>query len=184
MKKALKILLAADSLFTVAAGMLGPIYAIFVVEKIKGDVLTASISWAIFTAVCGIVIYLFSRLAEKTKETEYWVIAGYFIIALGYIGYIFISTKPGLFFIQIILGLGAAMNKPSYDALYSKHLEDGKSISQWGLWEAKESIIGAVAALLGGFLVSWFSFELLFIIMAIIAITSGIIILVQPRELI
>jgi uncharacterized membrane protein HdeD (DUF308 family) len=89
MQKALKILLAADSLFTLAAGMLGPIYAIFVMEKIKGDVLTTSISWAIFTLVSGIAIYIFSLMAERTHETEYWVISGYFLVALGYIFLLF-----------------------------------------------------------------------------------------------
>lgn len=184
MKKALRILLIADSFLTLAAGMLGPIYAIFVVEKIKGDILTTSISWAIFTFITGITIYLFSFLEEKTRETEYWVIAGYFVIALGYLGYIFISNITGLFIVQIILGLGAAINKPAYDACYSKHLQEKRFVTQWGLWEAKENIIGAVAALLGGVLVSLFNFELLFIIMAIFSILGGIVVLVQPRKLI
>lgn len=112
------------------------------------------------------------------------MIAGYFIVALGYVGYIFVSTQLGLFLIQIILGLGTAINKPAYVACYSKHLEKKKFVSQWGLWEAKEYIIGAIAALLGGFLVSRFSFELLFVLMAVLSFLSGVVIFIQPRKLI
>lgn len=184
MKRALKILLLADSLYTLSAGMLGPIYAIFVLEKVKGDILTTSISWAIFTFVSGLSIVLLSRLAEKTKETELWVIAGYFLASLGYIGYIFISNVAGLFIVQILLGLGAAINKPAYDAVYSRHLEKEKFVTQWGLWEAKESMVGALAAVAGGLLVTFFSFNLLFILMASLSGLGGLIILIQPRELI
>jgi len=184
MNKALKILLWADSLYTLSAGMLGPIYAIFVAEKVKGDILTTSLSWAVFTFVSGLTVILLSRLEEKTKETEKWVIAGYFLAALGYIGYIFINNVAGLFIVQILLGLGAAINKPAYDAVYSRHLEKEKYVTQWGLWEAKESMVGALAAVSGGLLVTFFSFNLLFILMACLAFLGGFIVLLQPRELI
>lgn len=55
MKRGLRFLLIADTWATLAIGMLGPIYAIFV-EEIGGDLLDASWAYFAFMITSGILM--------------------------------------------------------------------------------------------------------------------------------
>ena len=67
MKKGLKFLVLSDSWATLALGMIGPIYAIFV-EQIGGDILDASWAYFAFTMTSG-VVNVFVKLLGKSRET-------------------------------------------------------------------------------------------------------------------
>ena len=67
MKKGLKFLVLSDAWATLALGMIGPIYAIFV-EQIGGDILDASWAYFAFTMTTG-VVNVFVKLLGKSRET-------------------------------------------------------------------------------------------------------------------
>lgn len=181
MNKSLKILVATDSLLVLAAGMFGPIYAIYV-EDIGGDLLDASIAWALFSFISGIVIYVMGKLGDKVKEKELMIVAGYVMTAIAYFGYIFINSVFWLFGIQILLGLASAIVTPAFDTVYSSHLDQGKQASQWGAWEGMSQIVTAIGALVGGVMVTLLGFNWLFGIMGSLSLFSGLYILFLPRK--
>lgn len=118
MRKKLKILLTSSSLFMLAGGLFGPLYAVFV-EDIGGDLLTAGSAYAAFSVAAGILIFLISRWEDRVKHQEKLIIAGYVLSCLGYLGYIFVQSPFQLFAIQIVFGVGEAIGTPAYDGLYS-----------------------------------------------------------------
>lgn len=181
MKKELKILLTCAGFSTFVASMLGPIYAIFV-EKIDGGILEASYAISIFTLSAGVLIYLISRWEDKYKHQENLLTIGYLINSAGFCGYLFVSQPWHLYIVEAIFGLAVAVLSPVYDGLYSKNLDKGKYIAEWGNWESLSYILSSIAALTGGILVSSFGFEILFFIMFILSLVSVFISLILPRK--
>src|SRR3989338_6475661 len=164
MKRGLKLLVLTDAWATLALGMLGPIYAIFV-ENIGGDILDASWAFFAFTFTSGIVMYLLSFLEDKIKHKEKLILFSYALIAIGCLGYYFVYNQFTLLLVQIILGFATALLSPAYDALYSHFVIKKEEASDWGLWESMGYIVGAVAAIIGGYVASIFGFKILFLVM-------------------
>lgn len=169
MQRKLKILLFASSLSMLAAGFLGPIYAIFV-EEIGGDILTAGTSYAVFSIAAGLLIFFVSRWEDHVKHQEKLVVLGYALGVLGFLGYLLIRNPFDLFVVQVVFGIGAAVGTPAYDGLYSKHLDKGKFASEWGAWESMAYIITGISAAIGGFVVSLYSFKVLLTAMLLISL--------------
>jgi len=171
MRQIIKILLLSDIMFMIAGGMLGPVYAIYV-QNIGGNLLTAGGAWAAFAFSTGILILLMGKLEER-KNKIMMVITGSTIKAAAFVGYIFVSNPLELFAVQILLGIGVAINIPAWDTLYGKFMEKGKESFFWGLWEASSYIFSAIAGLTGAIIVTYFGFNMLFVLMAIASILGA-----------
>jgi MFS family permease len=171
MKRQLKILLTTGALFTLAGGLFGPLYAVFV-EQIGGDLLTAGGAYSAFAISAGVLTLLFSKWEDKSKHQEKLVILGYALSCIGFLGYLLIREPIHLFAVQIIFGVANAVNNPAYDSLYSKFLEKGKFASQWGMWESMVWIVSGIAALAGGFVAKTYGFRTLFIAMFAISLVG------------
>lgn len=156
MNKLRYILLISDTLFYVSGALLAPIYALYV-EKIGGDLLDASITSSLFMLTAGIVIYLFAKWEDRAKHQRKFVILGYGISVLGYLGYLFVNSSMALFVVQIVLGLGVALKDPAYDGLFSE--ADTHSALAWGEWEALSHIVYGAGAIVGGFVASIYGFR-------------------------
>ncbi len=174
MNRYLKILLGADFFILLAMGMIAPIYAIFV-EEIGGSILDAGIAWAIFCLTSGILMYVIGRWSDKKKHYSRMLFFGYMLRSLAFLGYFFVQNTTHLFLVQILLGLSMAIATPSYDALYSEHLDKGRYATDWSLWESMNMITAAVAALVGSAIVNYFGFKTLFIIMFLSGVIGMII---------
>ncbi len=165
----MKILLMGSFFFMFAGGMFGPIYAVFV-ENIGGDLLTAGSAYAAFSISAGVLMFFISRWEDHVKHQEKLIILGYGLSCVGFLGYLLIQNPIHLFIVQIIFGIGEAVNSPAYDGMYSRLLERGKFASEWGMWESMQYIVISVAALVGGYLASAFGFKLIFVLMFILSL--------------
>lgn len=169
MHKVIRILITTSIFYNIVGGLFGPIYAIFV-EKIGGDILTASGAWAVYSIVMGILLLSFGKIEDKVNKRK-TVVIGYFFSSIGTTGYLFVSQPWHLFVVQIVLGLGVITN-PAWDALFSVSVSKGKESSEWGLWEGSTRIYAGMAAIIGGFIASTFGFRMLFMLMSIAAISG------------
>lgn len=179
--RSLRILLMTNSLILLAGAMLGPIQAIFV-DKVGGDLMDAGISGGIFSLVAGITVLVSGKFADRLKEPELVVVIGYIIMAFGFLSYLLVNSTISLFIVQAIIGFGDAIYNPPFDALYSRHLDPGKSGSQWGTWEAMSYFTVSIGAVIGGIIAKNFGFTPLFIIMAFLCLASAIYIYFLPRR--
>lgn len=169
MKKTIKILLMISVLFSMASGLFGPIYAVFV-EQIGGDLLDAGGAYAAFSISTGILLLVMSKWEDRMKHQEKMVVLGYFLNCLGFVGYIFVSNPLELFIVQIVFGISTAIATPAYDGLYSKYCEKNHLTWTWGLWETSYFIVVGVAAFLGGAIAQFWGFKALFQIMLVISL--------------
>ena len=180
MHKQLKLFLVANSFFLLAAGMLGPIYALFV-KEIGGGILVAGSSWAIFMIVSGLGIFIMGKIQDNMKKDKPVIITGYALESLGFLGYFFVSDVIHLFIVQFLLGISMVIQVPVFDSFYTKYLEKGRFASQWSAWEGLYFTITGVAALVGAFLVEIFGFKILFLIMFFLSLI-GLIMATQLKE--
>jgi MFS family permease len=184
MQRELKILLSTSGLSILAAGLFGPIYAVFV-EQIGGDLLTAGTAYSAFAIAAGVLIFFISRWEDNVKHKEKLVVIAYFLACLGFVGYLLIKNPFDLFLVQIVFGVSTAIGAPAYDGLYSKHLDKGKFISQWGIWESMNYIVMGIAAAVGGFIANLYGFKVLFWAMlglSLLALAVSLLLLVRKKR--
>lgn len=182
LNKGLVVLLSTNSLILLAGAMLAPIYALFV-EEIGGDLLDASYAAAAFALAAGITTMISGKFSDKIRETEYIMIAGYAIMALGFYLLSIVDTIALLLISQVIIGLGESVYSPSFDALYSRHLDKGKAGSEWGLWESMNYFTAATGAIIGGVIAFNFGFDILFLLMSGLCVMSVIYLVCIPRKI-
>ncbi len=168
MRKELRVLLFSSGLFLLAGGLFGPIYAVFV-KNIGGDLLTAGGAYSAFAICAGLLVFLISKWEDRYKYQERLVVLGFALRSTGFFGYLLIQTPIDLLIVQIILGIGEAVEAPAYDGLYSKYLDKGKFASEWGDWEAMNYIVTGISAAVGGFLAAVYGFRLLFVVMFVLS---------------
>ncbi|MCX6815926.1 MAG: MFS transporter [Candidatus Aenigmarchaeota archaeon] len=172
MRKEVSVLLMASIVANFGFGLFSPLYAIFV-EHIGGDILSASGAWAIYTFFTGAIIIILGRLEDHKLNKRLMVFSGYFILAIGSLGYFFVETPIHLFVVQMIAGIGIAVIEPAWDGLFSIYLDRGRESFEWSLWSGGTRIALAVAALAGGIIVTLYGFRTMFILMFIVNILAA-----------
>lgn len=169
-----RVLLKSSFLIQAAAGLFAPLYAIFV-GRIGGSILDVGIAYALFACLTGIFILITGMSNFFVKNVRKVIVLGYCLLALGYIGYLFVSKPWHLFIIQIILGIAIGVLDPSWDSLYALNLCQEDALKSWTIWTGCVYLIIGISALIGSFIVQKFSFTVLFSIMALFSILSAII---------
>ncbi len=170
----LKLLLYASVFGNFSSGLLGPIYALFV-QNIGGNVLTASISFAIYTITFALLTTFIGKLEDTKFNKEKMIFIGYLILTIGNLFFLFIEKEFHLYLVQVLMGIGVSVVNPAWEALYSLALDKGKESSEWSYWNAGAGLSVALAALAGGLIVKYYSFNLLFIIMALFHLISALV---------
>ncbi len=171
--KALRILLITNGLVMVAGAMLGPIYAFFV-KEIGGNLLDASLTGAFFALGAGITTLIAGKIADKSKRDEWIVAIGYAIMGFGFLTYMFVNSIWFLFGVQLLIGFAEAFYSPAFDSLYTRHTTKTKVGREWGVWEATNYFSLAGGAGIGGLIVTYFGFNTMFIVMAVLCFMSAV----------
>lgn len=180
----LKVLLGINLVFVFGQGLLGPLYAVFVERRIGGNVLDIGWAFAVYMITIGVMSLLAGKLADKTKEKEYFVMAGYLIRAFTFLAFIFIDSIFQLMVLQFILGFAEAIATPAFNAIYSMHLDKKREVTEWGINYFYTYIIFGVAAIVGALIVNYLGFSMLFAAMSVFAFVAFFLMLFVPRKLI
>ncbi len=167
----LRSLFIFNGIFVLAASLLGPLYAVYVLKLGQG-VIAVSTSWSIFLVATTIGTYIISRFKDGTNREIDMLRSGFVMRAFVWLMYGFIHTLPQLIFLQILLGVGEAFGSPAFNALFAEHLEKHEHIHDYADWQIVSNIMTAKGTFVGGFVVAWFGFRFLFLGMAAFALIS------------
>ena len=178
MKREAKILLVADNIWLFGEGMFGPLLAVFA-QRIGGDILQIAWAWATYLVVQGILAILIGRYFDRLKREsskELLMLIGFVLNAIFTFGYILVHSTASLLLVEVGLGIAAALATPTWDALYATHTGDSnnKGIS-WGLEDGLSQISTGLAIVVGGLIVSFYSFNILFGIMGVLQIIATVV---------
>jgi len=163
MSKNEKILLWSSNVWMFGNGLLGPLFAVFTAE-IGGDIFDITTAWAIFMITTGALTILVGNWADKIGH-EKLLILGYALNATFTFGYLLVDSMIMLFTVQVGLGVSLALANPTWAALYDKYSDDKQNGNAWGAAYGHSNIATGIAALIGGFIVTYISFKALFLLM-------------------
>jgi MFS family permease len=181
MNKSLKLLLAVNSIFVFAGNLLGPLYAVFI-EGLGGSIAVVSGTWSVMLLTTTLVNFVLIRYGDKIREHEYFLMAGFFLRAITWVGFIFAGNIASIIILQIILGLGEAVGSTGFDAIMAEHLDKSSHIRDYAVWKTISNLLAAVATLIGGFVVTSYGFSPMFVFMAVVAIGCAIFTYLLPRR--
>ena len=169
-----RILLIGANIWYFGEGMMGPLFAVFA-EKVGGDILDITWAWATYLVITGVMYILVGKLINGKKYKEKVMVFGYALNALFTFGYLFVSNPTQLFLVQAGIGLAEAICTPAWDSLYAKNLTDDMDSYAWGLSTGQSQIVTGIAFGIGGLIIHFISFEVLFITMGIIQLGAAVV---------
>ena len=162
-----KVLLHGGNILSFGIGMFGPLLALFT-ERIGGSVLDVAWAWAIYLIVMGIFYIVVGNISDKNVKKEKIMLSGYVLHTLFTFGYLLVRSPSHLFLIQAGLGIAYALLSPTWLALYAKYENKQHAGFTWGLAGGEAMILTGIGVVIGGFIVTYLSFNILFITMGTI----------------
>jgi len=189
--KVIKTLTYSDIVFFSAIGFIGPIFAIFLTDQIKGgDIKVVGFAAAFYWIVKSILqipiaSYLDKRKGEK--DDFYFMVIGLFLASIVPFGYILSSLPWHIYAFQCLMGVGMAMNLPAWCAIFTRHIDRGKEALEWSIRSTGLGIGTGIAGAIGGVAVATIGFERLFIIVGILGFIGASLLLairnnIYPRD--
>lgn len=175
----------ADLALLSAWGLILPIFAIFIIERVAGaTIITVGISAAVYWITKAIVQVPVAILLDKTpsEKDDYIVLtSGLVLIGFSALAFILIKEVWQLYLVQVIHAVGFGMYHPGWSGIFSRHLDKNHEALDWSLDNATMSIAAGVTGLISGFLVIWFGFSTVFAIAAILSFVSAAVIFSVPK---
>lgn len=170
-----RLLLWSSNLWAMGEGMLGPLFAVFA-QRIGGNVLDVTWAWAIYLGMTGALTIVTGNVSDRIWQwcgRERLLVAGYALNALCTFGYLLVDTTTKLFIVQAGLGVALALSNPTWSALYARYSPgEHEAGTAWGLASGAQRLILAAAIMVGGYVVSHYSFDVLFIAMGTLQVIA------------
>ncbi len=161
----IRFLIISDTVIMGAAGLLGPIFAIFVEDYIVGgNEAVAGIAAAIYLFTKSLMQIPVAHMIDRIKGEwdDYWLMFIFSIlIALIPLAYLFINTPWQLYIVQFFLGLFTAFTFPTYMALFTRHIDKKKEGTEWGVYFTLVDLTSAAFAAVGGYIAATEGFAIL-----------------------
>lgn len=174
-----------SDLFLVAGmGMIAPIFAIFIVDRIEGaTVITVGVAAAVYWIIKSLVQLPLAVYLDRTdgeRDEFYTLVGGLLLVAFVAIGFIFITKIWHLFFLQAFNAVAFAMYTPAWSGIFSRHLDKDKPAFEWTLNSTTLGFAHGVTGAVGGILASQFGFNVVFLFSALLSFVAVVIIFFSP----
>lgn len=160
-----RLLIISDTVVIGAAGLLGPIFALFIEDYIiGGNEAVAGLAAGIYLFTKSILQVPIAHVIDKIRgeRDDFWLmLVCSILIALIPLLYLVIDTPLQLYFVQFILGIFTAFTFPTYMAIFTRHIDRAKEGMEWGIYFTLTDLTSAALAALGGYLASSYGFPIL-----------------------
>jgi DHA1 family quinolone resistance protein-like MFS transporter len=173
MNKVLRTLILSDLFILSSFGLINPILAIFLIQKIAGaTVLSIGVAVTIQLLVRAVFQILVGRWADCERgncRELHALLLGSIFISLVPLGYVFSTTMSHVYLVQIVYGLGGALSYPSWRVIFSRYIDQSRAGYEWGVYDTVVSLGIAATATLGAFIAEQYSFRFLFVLVSILS---------------
>lgn len=179
--RVIRTLIISDILVLSAFGLLGPVFAIFLLENIKGGsaevagfaTMVMLISRAIFQIPLAVLID-----RRTGEEDDFWLLfAGSVGFSAVPVIYIFASLPIHIYAIQVVYGFLLALTYPSWYAIFTRHIDERREGLEWATYNTLVDIGLAAAAGVGGVVVVALGFKFIFITVSAVALLGSFLLL-------
>jgi len=189
--KVIKTLIISDLFLNSAWGLFGPVFALFIVQNITvGDTSqaakvagTAAFCYWIVKSFLQIPIGKYLDKNHGEKDDFLFMFFGVLLSAFVPIGFLFSSLPWHIYAFNILHAVSMALVVPSWYAIFTRHIDRGKEAFEWGTDSTSLGLGVGLAGALGGIMVSFFGFKVIFILSTVINIISALLLLVIRKEM-
>lgn len=188
--KIIKVLITSDFFLNLGWGLLSPIFALFILQKITINDPAKAAEVAGFAALAYWIAKSFIEIPighfldkhEGEKDDFWFMVLGLFVVALVPIGYLFSTEAWHIYCFQVVHAVGMAMALPSWLAIFTRHIDKGKEALEWSMESTSIGTGAGIAGGLGGIVASIFGFKTLFIFVSGLTIFSAILLLMVKNN--
>lgn len=174
----IRFLTYSDILMMSGWGLISPILAVFITEQIPGgSIEVAGLASTIYFLTKSLLQIPVARYIDnKQGENDDFkvMILGSLFITLSAFLYMFVKSPTHLYIVQFIYGIGGALSFPSWNALFTRHVDKHEEGLEWSLYYTSIDTGAALAAGLGGFLASHFGYNYVFIAVGVSSLLGTI----------
>lgn len=189
--KVVKTLIISDFFLNSGLGLMGPVFAIFIVKNVAVGNIADAAKIAGLSALCfwitkSLLQIPIGRYLDKNhgERDDFWfMVLGTFMMALVPIGYLLSSQPWHIFAIQIFYALAAGLNFPSWSAIFTRHIDEGKEAVEWGSHSTVSGIGVGIAGGVGGLAVAYFGFTAVFMFASLFSILAGFLLLTLKHDI-
>jgi len=180
--KIVKTLIISDFFLNLGWGLLSPVFALFILEKITfqdplkaAEVagLSALFYW-ISKSFIEIPIGYFLDKKRGEKDDFWFMVIGTLIAGFVPIGFLFSSAPSHIYVWQVVHAIGMAMALPSWLAIFTRHIDKGKEGFEWSMETTSIGAGAGIAGGIGGIIVGYIGFNFLFFIVSTMNFVSAI----------
>lgn len=182
MNRTLKLLILSDIFLLTGFGLIAPIFAIFINDKIIGGSIAAvGIAVAITTSIRCSLQLLFAKLA-KPKHRYNMIIYGTFIVAFIPFLYMLSTQIWHIYIVAAVHGLAVSFAHPAWYSLFAGNLSRTKRGWEWSVYSSSVGFGTAIAAFVGAQLASVWGFRPVFAIVGLLALAGAFILLALTKK--
>lgn len=164
-------MIASDFVLNLGWGLLGPVFAIFIVQNItigspSEAAKVAGFASLSYWAVKSVLQIPIGRYLDKNRgeKDDFWfMVIGTFIAGFIPLGYLLSSAPWHIYLLQMVYAVGMSMAFPAWLAIFTRHIDKGKEALEWGV---ESTFLGAGAGIaggIGGIVASTFGFGIVFV---------------------
>jgi MFS family permease len=172
-----RIMIVADTVINSAAGLLGPIFALFIADFITGgNEMVAGISAGVYLLTKSFMQIPIANFIDRVKgERDDFIVLFCFNIVTGLIPllYLVINTEMQLYLVQFCLGISTAFTFPTFVAMFTRHVDKNKEGTEWAIYYTFNDIAIAALSILGGYIATKFGFHTLIIIASCVSVAGS-----------
>lgn len=184
--KVIKYLILADLICEASWGLVSPVFAVFVVEKIVGgNAFVAGLASAIYLilfSIFRIPIAFFLDKKRGEKDDFLAMFFGFLIGALVPFGFIFSKFPWQIYILQSIYGIAMAFAFSGYMAIFTRWIDKGKEATEWGIRASLISLVSGFMAAIGGVMVMKIGFNFTFLLVGILNLFGCLLIWLLKNE--
>jgi len=189
--KVIRVLIASDFLLQSGWGLIGPIFAIFITQQVKGGNLAAvgfiAATYWVTKSIAQPFIAHFLDITKGEKDDFNFLVKGMFVANLIPLGYFFSTQIWQIFLLESIRGLAMACVVPTWSAIFTRHIDKGWEAFSWSIESTGIGFAAGFAGAIGGILASLLGFKVVFVLVSVFGlISSSVLLLIRhhiwPRD--
>ena len=189
--KVVKAIIYWDVFINSAFGILNPVFAIFIIQKItlgsaaKGAEVVG-LATLIYWVVKSFLQLPIGKYLDKNhgEKDDFWfMIIGTLLTGFVPFGYLFSIQPWHIYTLQLLQAVGMSMVIPSSYAIFTRHIDKGKEAFEWSLDSTLLGVGVGIAGAVGGFIATTLNFQMIFILAGIFTLFSAALLLLIKEDM-
>jgi MFS family permease len=180
-----KFFIYSDLLFMGGWGLIGPIFAIFVVAEVEGATLVtvgavAGVYWFV-KAVVQLPVAMYLDKKEGERDDFHALIFSLLLSGIASFSFVLVESIPMLFLVVAIKAVAFGFYAASWPAIFSRHLDKKRFAFDWSLDSGSIGVVMGLTALVGSAVASVVGFKPVFVFASVLSFAAVLVLLSVPH---